>query len=233
MVSKLNHNHPYLLWMGMRNDESLTRKAYEDVWVNKAEWGNDTCWKGILPIRKWTELDVWLYTVWKKIPVNPKYKKGYSRVGCHCACPYYSKSTWILDKYWYPNGYQRWREILKKDFIENKKWLVMNCTLDEYLTQAWNGGTFRNVPTEQVIDEFAMYTGIHKEVAVHYFNKTCCRCGKTRIKQRDVLSMNLKLHGRNVNKFYCKKCLMDQYHWTSENWNQQVNAFKKQGCDLF
>ena len=83
MVSKLNHNHPYLLWMGMRNDESLTRKAYEDVWVNKAEWGNDTCWKGILPIRKWTELDVWLYTVWKKIPVNPKYKKGYSRVGCH------------------------------------------------------------------------------------------------------------------------------------------------------
>lgn len=37
MVSKLNHNHPYLLWMGMRNDESLTRKAYEDVWVNKAE----------------------------------------------------------------------------------------------------------------------------------------------------------------------------------------------------
>ena len=165
--------------------------------------------------------------------INPKYKKGYSRVGCHCACPYYSKSTWILDKYWYPNGYQRWREILKKDFIENKKWLVMNCTLDEYLTQAWNGGTFRNVPTEQVIDEFAMYTGIHKEVAVHYFNKTCCRCGKTRIKQRDVLSMNLKLHGRNVNKFYCKKCLMDQYHWTSENWNQQVNAFKKQGCDLF
>ena len=222
-----------LLWMGMRNDESLTRKAYEDVWVNKAEWGNDTCWKGILPIRKWTELDVWLYTVWKKIPVNPKYKKGYSRVGCHCACPYYSKSTWILDKYWYPNGYQRWREILKKDFIENKKWLVMNCTLDEYLTQAWNGGTFRNVPTEQVIDEFAMYTGIHKEVAVQYFNKTCCRCGKTRIKQRDVLSMNLKLHGRNVNKFYCKKCLMEQYHWTSENWNQQVNAFKKQGCDLF
>lgn len=233
MVSKLNHNHPYLLWMGMRNDESLTRKAYEDVWVNKAEWGNDTCWKGILPIRKWTELDVWLYTVWKKIPVNLKYKKGYSRVGCHCACPYYSKSTWTLDKYWYPNGYQRWREILKKDFIENKKWLVMNCTLDEYLTQAWNGGTFRNVPTEQVIDEFAMYTGIHKEVAVQYFNKTCCRCGKTRIKQRDVLSMNLKLHGRNVNKFYCKKCLMEQYHWTSENWNQQVNAFKKQGCDLF
>ena len=71
------------------------------------------------------------------------------------------------------------------------------------------------------------------EVAAQYFNKTCCRCGKTRIKQRDVLSMNLKLHGRNVNKFYCKKCLMEQYHWTSENWNQQVNAFKKQGCDLF
>ena len=81
--------------------DSLTgilKKDYNEKDI-RAEWGNDTCWKGILPIRKWTELDVWLYTVWKKIPVNPKYKKGYSRVGCHCACPYYSKSTWILDKY--------------------------------------------------------------------------------------------------------------------------------------
>ena len=42
----------------MRNDESLTRKAYEDVWVNKAEWGNDTCWKGILPIENGQN---WMY----------------------------------------------------------------------------------------------------------------------------------------------------------------------------
>ena len=232
MTSQLDHDHPYLLWMGMRNEESNTRSSYEDEWVNKAEWGK-TCWQGILPIRKWTELDIWLYTIWRNIPVNPKYKKGYSRVGCHCACPFYTKSTWILDKYWYPKAYQRWRDILKEDFITNEKWIVMNCTIDEYQTQAWNGGTFRDEPTDQIINEFSQYTGIDKSVATQYFNKPCCGCGKKKIKHKEVLSMNLKLHGRNTNKFYCKKCLMKQYDWTSEIWDKQIDEFKMQGCELF
>lgn len=37
MVSNLDHNHPYLMWMGMRNDESNTRSGYQDEWVNTAE----------------------------------------------------------------------------------------------------------------------------------------------------------------------------------------------------
>lgn len=231
MVSQLDHDHPYLLWMGMRNEESNTRSSYEDEWVNKAEWGK-TCWQGILPIRKWTEFDVWLYTIWRNIPVNPKYKKGYSRVGCHCACPFYTKSTWILDKYWYPKSYQRWRDILREDFVNNKKWIIMNCTLDEYLTQAWNGGTFRDEPTEEVVIEFSEYSGINQKVAIKYFNKVCDYCGK-RIKHKEVLSMNLKLHGRNIEKFYCKKCLMKEYGWDSEAWNHQIDMFRQAGCELF
>lgn len=159
MVSKLDHNHPYLLWMGMRNDESNTRSGYQDEWVNTAEWG-DTCWQGILPIRKWTEMDVWLYTIWKGIEINQKYKYGYSIVGCAVACPYYTKSTWVLDKYWYPKSYERWRKILKQDFIDNKKWLIMNCTIDEYINIAWNGGTYRNEPTEDTVREFMDYNDI-------------------------------------------------------------------------
>ncbi len=31
----------------------------------------------------------------------------------------------------------RWENILKEDFISNSKWLVMNCTVDEYINQAW------------------------------------------------------------------------------------------------
>ena len=134
MVSQLDHNHPYLMWMGMRNEESNTRSGYQDEWINEQEWGK-TCWQGILPIRKWSEMDVWLYTIWKNIEINPKYKKGYSRCGCNIACPFYTKSTWILDKYWYPQAYERWRNILKEDFIAKKKWIIMNCTIDEYLTQ--------------------------------------------------------------------------------------------------
>lgn len=231
MVSQLDHDHPYLMWMGMRNEESTTRNGYQDEWINMQEWGQ-TCWQGILPIRKWTELDVWLYTIWKNIDINPKYKKGYSRVGCGIACPFYQKSTWILDKYWYPKAYERWRKILKEDFILNKKWIIMNCTINEYITQAWNGGTFRDEPTEEVIEEFCKYTGIDMSVALQYFNKSCNNC-KKRIKHKQVISMNLKIHGRTIDKFFCKKCLMKEFGWSDDDWNKQIKVFKSQGCKLF
>lgn len=238
MVRRLDHNKPYLMWMGMRNEESNTRSEYQDEWVNEAEWGN-TRWQGILPIRKWDEIDVWLYTIWRNIEINSKYKKGYSRVGCAVSCPYYTKSTWILDKYWYPTMRNRWENILREDFISNSKWLVMNCTVDEYINQAWNGGTFRDEPTKEVIKEYAKYSNLDEKVAAQYFNKYCdngCKSqsGKLkRIKAKDVIGMNLKYHGRNINKFYCKKCLMKMYNLDEEKWNKQVESFKQSGCDLF
>lgn len=238
MVRRLDHNKPYLMWMGMRNEESNTRSGYQDEWVNEAEWGN-TCWQGILPIRKWDEMDVWLYTIWKNIEINSKYKKGYSRVGCAISCPYYTKSTWILDKYWYPTMRNRWENILREDFISNSKWLVMNCTVDEYVNQAWNGGVFRDEPTKEVIKEYAKYSNLDEKVAAQYFNKYCdngCKSqsGKLkRIKAKDVIGMNLKYHGRNINRFYCKKCLMKMYDMDDEKWDKQVESFKQSGCDLF
>lgn len=232
MVKKLDHNHPYLMWMGMRNEESATRSGYEDEWVNTAEWG-DTCWQGILPIRKWSELDVWLYTLWRGIEINPKYKYGYPRVGCAIACPYYTKSTWVLDKYFYHKGYERWRNILKEDFINNKKWLIMNCTIKEYLEVAWNGGTYRNEPTEEVIKEFMQYNNLDDfNLANQYFNKNCCKCDK-RIKDKNVLAMNMKIHGRNINKFYCKKCFMNLHELSQNDWNDKLESFKQSGCMLF
>lgn len=232
MVEKLDHNKPYLMWMGMRNEESATRSGYEDEWVNTAEWGN-TCWQGILPIRKWSELDVWLYTIWRGLEINQKYKYGYSRVGCAIACPYYTKSTWVLDKYFYKKGYERWRDILKKDFIENKKWLIMNCTIKEYLEVAWNGGTYRDEPTEEVIKEFMKYNNLEDfDLAKKYFNKSCCECDK-RIKDKSVLAMNIKIHGRNVNKFYCKKCFKKLHNLSEDDWNSRLQSFRQSGCTLF
>lgn len=234
MVSQLDHDHPYLMWMGMRNEESNTRSGYQDEWINEQEWGK-TCWQGILPIRKWSEMDVWLYTIWKNIEINSKYKKGYSRCGCNIACPFYTKSTWILDKYWYPQAYERWRNILKEDFITNKKWIIMNCTIDEYLTQAWNGGTFRDEPTDEVIQEFAEYNGLNvgdTKVARQYFNKYCDECEK-RIKDKTTLAMNMKFHGRDVSKFLCKKCFKKLYEMDDDKWNKYVESFKGDGCALF
>ena len=146
-----------LFIMGMRNEESSSRANYRFEWANE-QWNNKT-WTSILPIRKWTELELWVYTIHNNIHINPKYKKGYSRCGCHIACPFYAKSTWVLDKYWYQVQYDRFHEILKNDFIDNQKWTRLNCTEHEYHSN-WNGGVVRETPTEEVVQEFADYKNI-------------------------------------------------------------------------
>ncbi len=233
MLNKLDKNKKFLLFMGMRNEESNTRSDYGDEVINP-EW-KTTYWNGILPIRKWSELDVWLYTFFHNIEINEKYKKGYSRVGCAIACPYYTKTVWILDKYWYPSMRKRWESILREYFLKNKGWLIFNCTIDEYLTRAWNGGTFRDEPTQEVIDEFAKYNGLDAgdtSVAKQYFNKSCSDCNK-RIKDKTTLAMNMKFHGREITRFLCKKCFKKLYEMDEDKWNYYVAAFKRDDCALF
>ena len=219
-----------LTFMGIRNDESNARANREYI-THSPKWG-DKDWYGCLPIRKWTDLDVWLYTLHFNIEINPKYKKGYSRCGCAIACPFATKNTWTLDKYWYPKMRERWERILTESFIKNNRWTRMNCTRDEYL-MCWNGGLLRPEPTEEVIREMMKYKGITDyEVAKKYFNKTCSDCGKN-VRQNDVLAMNMKMYGRNITEFKCKKCLMKDLNMNKDEWNEKVKDFKAQGCTLF
>jgi phosphoadenosine phosphosulfate reductase len=228
-INYFNKDEKYVFFLGMRNEESNTRSNYEDEWKNK-KWGNRD-WIGVLPIRKWSEEEVWLYTLWKSLYINTKYKKGYSRVGCAIACPFYSKSTWALDKYWYPKIYKRWHDILEKDFVDNYKWTKLNCTLKEYHT-CWNGGLLREKPTEEVIKEFAEYKGLDIEIAKKYFNHTCKICNKN-VNKSEVIAMNLKLLGRNIDTYLCKKHLMEFLEINKEQWDRYVKEFKESGCSLF
>ena len=236
-INQFDKDERLLLIFGMRNTESNLRSKYTDIWVNN-KWGNRD-WLGILPIREWTELDVWLYILRENIFINDKYRMGYPRVGCAIACPNYSKSTWVLDKYWYPKMYERWQSILKEDFLKNNKWLIMNCTVKEYLQQAWNGGVFRTEPTEEVIQEYSIHNNLDFKTGRQYFSRVCSngclnrKQNPLKIKDKSVLGMNMKYFGRNVEKFKCKKCLMKEYGWTIEDWNQRVKDFKTQGCVLF
>ena len=228
MVDKLDSSIKYIFFLGMRNEESPNRSEYLDYWDNK-KWNEN--WKGCLPIRKWSELDIWLYIFLNNIPINDKYKKGYSRVGCGISCPFYSKTTWSLDSYWYPQMRERWSQILIKDFRENNKDVVNNCTEQEYLL-CWNSGTFRKEPTEEVIQQFAERNNLDINIAEKYFNHTCDTCGK-KVTQKNVLGMNMKIHGRDVNRFFCKKCLSKELGVNRKQWTEQINNFKEQGCDLF
>lgn len=228
MIDYLDKDDKYLFFMGMRNQESSRRSSYGDEWKNH-KWGNRE-WDAILPIRKWTELQIWLYAIQKNIDINPKYKKGYSRVGCAIACPYYTKSTWILDKYWYPKLYERWQNILIEDFRNNNKDLIMNCTEEEYMT-CWNGGTLREEPTHEVISEFANRNDLDENIAVNYFGHKCKECGK-KIKHKEVIGMNMKFNGRNINEMYCKKHFKEILGLSEEQWSYYIETFKQQGCEL-
>lgn len=79
MVDELDKETKLLLFLGMRNQESNTRSEYGDEWRND-KWGKRE-WQGILPIRKWSEEEIWLYILMRNIEINSKYKKGYARVG--------------------------------------------------------------------------------------------------------------------------------------------------------
>lgn len=216
-----------LFFMGMRNDESDNRSSYEDKWINE-KWGNRD-WLACLPIRKWKELDIWLYILMNEIPVNPKYEKGYSRAGCSIACPFAQGYTWVLDRYWYKYLYQRWHDILENDFVENRKWTRLNCTIKEYHNN-WNGGLVREVPTKEVIEEFAKYMNLDISIAGKYFNNEC-DC-KKKIKSDDV-GLSMKYLGRNTKKVFCKKCLSKFLGISIEDLNKSIGEFKLQGCSLF
>lgn len=147
-------------------------------------------------------MEIWCYIILNNLEVNPKYKKGYKRVGCAIACPYSGKSTWYLDKYFYPKMYDRWHRILTKDFIEHGKWCTLNCTLKEY-QYCWNGGVVREQPTKEVIEEFMQYKGIDSyEIAENISTRHVHVVAK--YKKQRYNSYEPKMHGRNITRFMCK-----------------------------
>lgn len=228
MVDFLPQDSKYIFFMGMRNQESNTRSGYADIWKNH-KWG-DREWDAILPIRSWSEEEIWLYILYRRININIKYKKGYTRCGCSIACPYYTKSTWTLDEFWFPNMYKRWHDILDKDFVDNKKASVLNCTNQEYHL-AWNGGMVRKEPTEEVILEFAEQQDLDLEIANKYFNKNCMCCNK-KLKKDDI-ALSMKYYGRQIEKFKCKKCLSKDLNVTTKVLKEKIKEFKADGCSLF
>ena len=217
-------------FMGIRNDESNKRADRKDYTVNPKWEGLN--WIGCLPIRKWTEYMVWLYILQRNLEVNPKYKQGYRRCGCHVACPYQSEYSWVLDEYFYPNMRNRWTNILKENFIEREIWYKLNCTQSEYI-KCWNGGIYREKPTDEVIQEFMNYKGITDvEIAKQYFNKRCEICNKN-INDVNLIAMNLKMIGRDTKVFYCKNHLKKELKINDRQYDKLIGDFKSEGCSLF
>lgn len=228
MIQKLPKDEKILFFMGMRKAESNNRSTYITKWKN-TRWGNRE-WQGILPILEWSDMDILLYMLYRKIPFNYLYTIGYGRVGCVNCC-FRSDYELLLNKHFLTPYHNRWQLILEKDFIENKKAPTLNCTLEEYKNGAWKAGMVRDNATEEIINEFAQQQGLKIELAEKYFDKRCMCCSK-KLKKDDVAA-TMKFYGRLVEDFKCCNCIAKDMGIKTKELKDRLKFFKESGCDLF
>ena len=62
--------------------------------------------------------------------------------------------------------------------------------------------------------------------------KECIACGKNPL-DKDTVSINKKLLGKEIVNFYCIDCLADFLGCTVDNLLEKIEEFKDEGCTLF
>lgn len=249
----LDKKHEYVLFLGMRKYESSKRasydyylneamdKMYEETKQNKYKLNVPRNWVRFLPIVEWEDKDIWLYILREKLKFNPMYLKGFNRVGC-LLCPYSTDYNDLLIKEFYPLQYNRWCNIVEKNYdlynVENRlKW-----TKQEYIQEGkWKSSTSKEheiifkKPTKERVKELAQLKGCSEEIAQKYFKQTCS-CGKKL--NVDEIAMYLKLYGRYENKednrvYLCKTCVCNDLNMSKDEYADKIKEFRNSGCNLF
>lgn len=117
-----------LTFLGIRHSESKERQKYERT-QNHSKISSQI---NAMPIIEWSDCDVWLYLMFKKLRFNEAYIWGYKRVGCWC-CPNNSEWSMMLTDIYYPELSSKWKATLIdfatktnkddiKDYVENGRW---------------------------------------------------------------------------------------------------------------
>jgi phosphoadenosine phosphosulfate reductase len=109
---------PILSFDGIRKAESKSRAKFEKIRKNTKIIKQYSAY----PIFDWSDFEVWLYILWKKLPINPLYYYGFSRVGCF-VCPNNGKFDEFLLKRIHPELYKEWEKILVSYASKNGKTL--------------------------------------------------------------------------------------------------------------
>lgn len=84
----------------------------------------------------------------------------------------------------------------------------------------------------EVYDYTDKYHEFQKMMNRKYKEKKKCVCGCTEFTGDDV-AMNLKYFGRDVKTLLCRGCFQNIMEMTDEEWNEAIEGFKAQGCELF
>ena len=119
-----------LAFEGVRAEESEARSQYARI-------GRGVKHNNVInarPIFEWSTTEIWLYLLFKDIPLNHAYRKGLNRVGC-VVCPLSSEFGDCLDNQLFPETAKPFIDKLKDnakksgvrnidDYIKLRKWKV-------------------------------------------------------------------------------------------------------------
>ncbi len=101
-------NTKVLTFVGQRRYESFKRskesKISQNIWVREQI--------SVSPIKDWTALDVFLYSMREGAELNPLYSQGFPRIGCWL-CPASSLEEFEFLRITHPALYEKWFSILK------------------------------------------------------------------------------------------------------------------------
>ena len=109
-------NKEVLSFDGIRKSESSSRAMFERSRKNTKIMRQHSAY----PIFEWADFEVWLYLLFRKIPMNPLYQEGYSRTGCW-ACPNNGKFDDFLLRKTHPDFSRKWINFLLEYAEENGK----------------------------------------------------------------------------------------------------------------
>ncbi len=110
-----------LAFLGVRKEESEARSNYNVISDGNKHAVQINC----NPILEWSTSELFLYIFKNKLPMNPAYRKGLSRVGC-MLCPMSSSWTDCIQRYSYGLEIQPYIDIIKesidKKFETEEEW---------------------------------------------------------------------------------------------------------------
>ena len=239
-----NKNEVINMVLGLRKHESTKRSGY--TWIMDYNYIKDILgmtpnipelWTRVNPIIEWEDEHIWLYILRENLKYNNQYNLGFNRCGC-LICPYQSDYIDLLIEEYYPKQWQRWVNILHKNYDityvkERLKW-----TIEEWVNGKWKQGTsveqelIQKKGTMENIKKLSEIKGINEDVAEKYFKRKC-RCGKKL--NPDEIALSLKVYGRNMDlsQLECKKCFCKTNNLVKKEYFNMINEFRNSGCDLF
>lgn len=97
-----------LSFIGQRRYESFGRMEKGEVWRNPWVPGQI----GASPIQEWSALEVFLYILMKRAPLNPLYRRGLDRIGCWL-CPATDMGDLQITASVHPQ-WERWQRVLRE-----------------------------------------------------------------------------------------------------------------------